>query len=205
MSGVKSVPGKRSRTWKKHSPQALVGNVFAAVQRYKDAGWLRLKGKSRDIACDMLGMSINTLASYLSEDCDLRRETIVGEEEANSEQQAAAPERASSLLKKFPDLILDARRECAAINQRQPPEQCTLMKKVSESVDKLSGKTIVRCYAKTRKAQNELWWRFKYDPSHALPADEDGNRVETESDDDPEDEALDHMDLGSDIESESED
>ena len=50
----------------------------------------------------------------------------------------------------------------------------------------MKSKTIVRCYAKTRQAQDELWWRFEWDGFKAV----DGAPVqeETESEGEEEDE-----------------
>eukprot|EP01050_Picozoa_sp_SAG11_P033987 SAG11_NODE_11807_length_737_cov_1.202194_1_plen_224_part_01 len=158
MSRAKTVACKRKYESHIHSSAALCANVFNSVSRYREAGWIQKKGKSRDIAADLLGMASRTLGRFLDDDVESQMQLVFGEEGAVGEEaEEAGWESTSRLMKKYPDLILDARRECSFINQRQPPEPCTAKKVLARLQDEtLYGRRYADFGARCKRPDGSL-------------------------------------------------
>ena len=63
-------------------------------------------------------------------------------------------------MAEYPDLILDARRECAHINRQDPPQQCTCAKVLQRMMDPALYKDKYAAFGAGRKAPNKALLRL---------------------------------------------
>eukprot|EP01052_Picozoa_sp_SAG31_P033349 SAG31_NODE_3756_length_3912_cov_99.932074_2_plen_157_part_00 len=83
----------------------------------------------------------------------------------------------------------------APIADKTPGSMKQLKTRLRRSIETLKGHTIVRCYAKTRQAQDELWMRFENDEFEVVDGDPVREETDSDEDEDEGDAALEFMDL----------